>query len=126
MSRPTPRALRVQEPDHEADHRGVAAGEVDDRHAALARRPVGLAGDRHPAGVALDQIVEGGLGGARPGGAEAGERAADHARVDRAQRLVGQAELGRQIAAQVVVDGVARRAPGRAGRPARPGAGGRA
>ncbi len=98
--------LGVPEPDHEAEHRGVAAREVDHRDAALARRPVGLAGDRHVPGVALDQVVVGGLGGARAGHAEARERAADDRRVDRAERLVGEPELRRKIAPQVVVDPV--------------------
>ena len=57
------RALGVEEADHEPDHGGVAAREVDDGDAALARRPVGLAGDRHVARVALDQVV---VGRARP------------------------------------------------------------
>ena len=66
-SRPDPGALGVEEPHHQADHRGVAAREVDHRDAALARRAVGLAGHRHVARVALDQVVEGGLGRARAG-----------------------------------------------------------
>jgi hypothetical protein len=99
-------ALGVPQPGQQRGHRGVAAGEVHDRHAALARRPVGLAGDRHPARIALDQVVEGGLGRPGAGGAEAGQRAADDGGIDLAQRRVGEAELGRQIAAQVVVHGV--------------------
>ena len=43
-----------------------AAREVDDRHAALRRRRVGLAGDAHEPGVRLQQVVVRRLAAPRP------------------------------------------------------------
>ena len=119
MSRPTPLRCASHSPASSARHRDVAAREVHDRDAALPRRPVRLAGDRHPAGVALDQVVERRLGGPRAGGPEAGERAADDGRIDRrgARRRSGRAWPAGRRAGCCRRRG--RRARGRAGPPGR-------
>ena len=87
-----PRAMQA---DHQRQRRQDAAGEVDDRDAALGRRRVRLAGDAHEAGVGLQQVVVGRLAAARTGAAEAGERAADDARVDVAQARRSRARASR-------------------------------
>lgn len=99
-------ALRVPQSDHQREHRRIAPSEIDDRHAALAGRPVGLAGDRHVPGMALDQIVVAGLGGSRARRPEPRERAAHDGGIDDAQRLVREAELVGQVTAHVVVHAV--------------------
>ncbi len=99
-------APRLPEPGHERERGRVAAGEVDEREPALGRRPVRLAREAHPAGEALHDVVVAALGRARPGHPEAGERAADDARVDLLQVLVRDAEPLRIVAAEVRVDGV--------------------
>jgi hypothetical protein len=68
--------------------RGRVAGEhVDDGHADLRRRPVGLAGDRHQAALGLeDEVVAG------PVVAEAADRAVDQLRVLARELLVPGAE----------------------------------
>ena len=97
--------------------RGVDAGEqgdrgdepaavVHERQARLLRRAAGLPGERHPAAERLQHVVVAGLAGARTGHAEAGQRAADDPRVDVGQVGVPDAELRRDVAAQVGVDGV--------------------
>src|SRR5438874_620818 len=98
--------VRPVEPDHERQRGEDAAREVDDRHAALGGRCVGLARDAHEARVGLEEVVVARVGGARTGAAEAGERTADDLRVHGRERGVVEAELPRQIAAHVVVDGV--------------------
>ena len=85
----------------------VAAGEVDERQPALRRRPVGLAGQAHPAGEPLHHVVVAALGRPRPGHAEARQRAADDPRVDVAQVARRcRRSFARLVAAQVRVDGV--------------------
>jgi len=99
---PCPRTLGVEEPDHEAEHAGIAAREVDDADAALAGRAVGLTRDPHVARVALDEVVEARLARARPRRAEAAQRAADDARVDALELPIGQPELGGQVTPDIV------------------------
>ena len=55
---------------------------------AAARKVVALAGDRHQPAHRLDEEVVAGAVGIGPGLAEAGDRAVDQPRVDRAQALV--------------------------------------
>ena len=60
----------------------------------LLRRPVRLAGDVHDPGHALDEEIVAGALRVGPGLAEAGDRAIDEPRVERAQALVVEAEFG--------------------------------
>ena len=83
------RPLGVEEADHEPDHARIATREVDDAHAALTGRSVGLAGDTHVARVALDQVVEAGLTRPWPVGAEAADGAADDARIQDLELAIG-------------------------------------
>jgi hypothetical protein len=67
----------------------VDAGEdVGDRDAGFLRLAVGLAGDRHQAGHALDDEIVAGAMGIGPGLAEAGDRAIDQPRVHRREAVV--------------------------------------
>src|SRR5437667_408755 len=61
------------EADHERQRGEDAAREVDDRHAALGGRRVGLARDAHEARVGLQEVVVARIAGARAGAPEAGE-----------------------------------------------------
>ena len=87
-------AARAPEAREQRDRGDVAAREIDEREPAAGRRPVGLAGEAHPARERLHQVVVGRLGRARPGHPEARERAADDPRVDVLQVRVAEAELG--------------------------------
>src|SRR5437899_1030182 len=77
-----PRALGVEEADHETDHGGIASREIDDGDPALAGGSVRLARYRHVPGIALDQVVVGGLVRAGCRGAEAREGAVDKPWID--------------------------------------------
>ena len=95
------------DPRQQGDRGGIAAGEVDEREPALRRWPAGLPGEALPAREPLHHVVVASLAGTRAGHPEARERAADDARVDVAQLLVGQPELVRLVAAEVRVHAVA-------------------
>ena len=95
------------DPRQQGDRGGIAAGEVDEREPALRRWPAGLSGEALPAREPLHHVVVASLAGTRAGHPEARERAADDARVDVAQLLVGQPELVRLVAAEVRVHAVA-------------------
>ena len=82
---------------------GDAPAVVDVGDARLGRRSVGLAGKAHDTGQRLDGVVVAGPGRVGPGLAVAGQRARDHRRVHRVQRVVAQPEL-RQHPGAVVVD----------------------
>ena len=99
-------AACTPEAGQHGDRRRIAAGQVDEREAALGRRAVRVAGQAHPPCEPLHHVVVAALGGARPGHAEARERAADDPRVDVLQVVVGQPQLRRLVAAQVRVDDV--------------------
>src|SRR5581483_6136539 len=101
-------AARAPEAAEDGDRRRVPTGQVDERQAALRRRPFRVAREAHPAGEALHHVVVAALLRARPGHAEPGQRAAHDARVDVPERVVGEAETRRLVAAQVRVDDVHR------------------
>src|SRR6202044_102137 len=69
----------------------VAAPEVSQREAALGRGATRLARDALPAREPLEGVVVGSLALPRAVHAEAGERAANEARVDRPQLVIAQA-----------------------------------
>ena len=96
-------AAGAPEAGEERDHRRVAGREIDERQAGLRRRPVGLAGERLPAGEALHHVVVAAFRRPRAGHAEARERAAHDAGVHVLQLVVGEAELGRLVAPEVRV-----------------------
>jgi hypothetical protein len=98
---------RPPESREQRDRGRVAAGEVDEREAALGRRAARLAGEALPPREPLHHVVVAALGGTRAAHAEARERAAHDPRVHVAQLVVRQAELPRLVATQVRVDGVA-------------------
>ncbi len=65
-----------------------AGKDIGDRDACLHRLPVRLAGDRHEAGHALDNIVVARESGIGTGLAEAGNRTIDQSRIDLLKALV--------------------------------------
>ncbi len=83
--------------------------QIHDRQAHAGRGTVRLAGQREISGLGLHQVVVARPGRARSGAAVRGKMRADDLRVGRRQSLIGQAELGRKVAAQIVHDAV--RAP---------------
>ena len=97
---------RLDDAGEQAERRRQAGHQVDDRQAVARRRAVGLAGHRHVAGLGLHQVVVAGPGAARAAAAVGRQVGADDARVGVLQRRVVEAELGRQVAAQVVEHGV--------------------
>ena len=99
-------APRAPEPAHQRQRRGVARGHVDEREPGLDRRAVRLAGQRHPARVALDDVVVAPLLRPRARHAEPRECAAHDRRVDVCEVGVADAQLLGPVAAQVAEDGV--------------------
>ena len=90
-----PVALPPGERRQDPDRRVEPGRDVGDRDADLRRDAavrVGLAGDRHQAGLGLEQEVVAGAADERAGRAVAADREVDQARVDRAQRLVAEPE----------------------------------
>src|SRR5581483_5024992 len=86
---------RAPQAGEERDRRRVATRQVDERQAALRRRAIRLTGQRLPAGEALHHVVVAAFARARPAHAEAGQRAADDARIDVPKLLVGEPEARR-------------------------------
>ena len=85
---------------------GEPAHEIDDREAEAGRHAVRLAGHGEVAGLGLHHIVEAGPGGALVVAAVGREVHADEARVDGGEAPVVEPERTRQVAAQVVDEGV--------------------
>ena len=83
-----------------------SAVQIDEREAGFLGWTSGLAGDAHPAGVALHQVVIAGFGGAFASATESREGAADQSRFEGFERGIVEAEFLRQIAAEIVEDGV--------------------
>ncbi len=88
-------------------HQCKAGVQVDNRRAAAYRRAIGLAGEAHQAAVRLQREIVGAH--VRKGTflAVGIELAVDHAGIDRAQRLVAQAEALHRARAKIVDDDVA-------------------
>ena len=99
-------APRAPQAAHEGQCGGVARRHVDEREPGLDGRAVGLAGERHPAGVALQDVVVAALGCARTGHPEPRERAAHDGRIDALEIGVADTQLLGTVAAQVAVDGI--------------------
>ena len=86
-------ALALDDLGEQAEPGGEAGGVVDHREAALGRRRIGIAGERHDAGHRLDDVVVGGAVGVRAVEPVAGERDADDLRINLTQHVVGETEL---------------------------------
>ena len=84
--------LALQQGDERAHGGVVAAGEIGNRHADAHRALAGQTGDRHQAAHALGDLVEARTVGIGAVLAEAGQAHVDEPRIDRAQRLVVDAE----------------------------------
>lgn len=92
---------------HQAERGDIAATEIDKGETGFGGRTVGIAGEVHPPGQALQDVVVTGLLGPGTGHAEPGQTAADDGRVEVLEVVVGDLDLRRDVAAQVRVDRVA-------------------
>ncbi len=110
---PLARFLALQQGDEDADGAIHPRGQIGDRDADPHRPLAGQAGDRHEPAHALRDLIEAGTAAIGTVLAEAGDAAIDDARIDRAQRLVVDAEAMLDVGA-VVLDqhvGLRRHAP---------------
>ena len=95
-------AVRRQDAGQKRGRKVAAGVEVDHRQAEADRRAVRLSGQAHEAGFGLHQIVIARPGGAGVAPAIGGQVPADDLRIDALQRRIGQFQLVRLVAAQIV------------------------
>ncbi len=100
------RIARPHHGAHQAQGRQGPRAQIDQRQPRLLRRTLGVAGQAHPAGVALHQVVVPGFRGPLPAASEGREGGADDGPLDLAEAGVVQAHAGGQVAAQVVEDAI--------------------